>query len=180
MGAMRRVQRRGHPTNGAHPDDGRQCAWRFPKREFAGTKDIPGPAICERCHAYLETDHWQYDAQRYHALKGRPDVHATLCPGCERVERRLYEGQVIARHDWEAMSKSDVLNLIHNTEARVRAANPAARIARMEDRGDELYILTTTRFLAERIGKALHKACQGELHIMPLPRERFTRVRWER
>jgi hypothetical protein len=50
----------------------------------------------------------------------------------------------------------------------------------MEDRGDELYILTTTQFLAKRIGKELQKAYRGLLKVSDLPRERFTRVRWER
>jgi NMD protein affecting ribosome stability and mRNA decay len=152
--------------------------WFFPDSQFADQEDIPGPAVCSRCHAYLETDHWLYDERRSNALRDQPDVHLTLCPGCLRVERRLYEGEVIVHHDWSEVAKTDALNLIHNEEARARATNPSARIALMEDRDGELYILTTTQFLAERIGKELKKAFKGSLKVMPLPRERFTRVRW--
>jgi len=155
-------------------------SWRFPDRQYAERLDVPGPAICSRCHSYLETDHWRYDEKRYLQLKGQSDVHVTLCPGCVRVEKRLYEGEVMVHHDWSAVDKQEVLNLIHHEEARARATNPTARIALMEDRGDDLYILTTTQFLAERIGKELHKAYRGTLKLMPLPRERFTRVRWAR
>ena len=154
--------------------------WRFPDNQFAEREEVPGPAICARCHSFLETDHWLYGEHRYLELKRRSDIHVMLCPGCTRVERRLYEGEVIAHHDWSAVAKQEVLNLIHHEEARARATNPTARIALMEDRGDDLYILTTTQFLAERIGKELHKAYRGTLKVMPLPREKFSRVRWTR
>lgn len=154
--------------------------WQFQDRRLAARLDVPGPAICERCHSYLEGDHWLYDEHRYMQLKNRPDIHLMLCPGCTRVEKRLYEGEVMVHHDWKAVEKQEVLNLIRHEEARARATNPTARIALMEDRGDDLYILTTTQFLAERIGRELHKAYRGNLKVMPLPRERFSRVRWSR
>ncbi|OPZ85283.1 MAG: hypothetical protein BWY76_01477 [bacterium ADurb.Bin429] len=157
-----------------------ELLWLYPDRRFADAEVPPGPAVCPRCHASLETDHWQYDEHRYHRLRTLPETQTMLCPGCTRVERRLYEGEVRIRHRWDVFDKETLLNLIHNEEARARAANPSARIALIEDHGDELYILTTTRFLAERIGKALHKACHGTLRLSPLPRERFTRVWWER
>ncbi len=154
--------------------------WLFPDRQFQSHLEVPGPAICDRCHAYLETDHWLYNERRHLELKAQADTHVTLCPGCMRVERRLYEGEVTIRHRWDAVAKDEVLHLIHNEEARLRATNPSARIAMIEDRGDELYVLTTTQFLAARIGKELYKAYRGVLQVTPLPRERFTRVRWER
>jgi len=152
--------------------------WDFPDRGWGFGKDVPGPAVCSRCHAYLETDHWKYDERRYSELKKQPDVHQMLCPGCTRIERRIYEGEIIIRHDWNGVDKAQVLNLIHNEEARERITNPSARIALLEDRGEEIYILTTTQFLARRIGTELEKAYRGSLKVMPLRQERFTRVRW--
>lgn len=155
--------------------------WRFPDRTFIDEQRLPeAPAVCSRCHAYLETDHWLFGERRYAELKEHPEVNVTLCPGCLRAEKRLYEGEVTIRHAWGAVSKDDVLHLIHNEEARARITNPTARVALMEDRGDEIYVLTTTRFLAERIGKELHKAYRGALRVDHLPRERFSRVMWER
>ncbi len=154
--------------------------WRFPPRAYQSPEDPEGPAICSRCHAYLETDHWRYGERRYLELKELPDVHEMLCPGCTRVEKRMYEGEIVLRHDWSAVAKDEVLRRIHNEEAQARVNNPTARVARIVDRGDELYLLTTTRFLARRIGLELKKAYKGELVLQPLPRERFIRVRWER
>jgi len=152
--------------------------WRYPDPQFIEPLEVPGPAICSRCHAYLETDHWLYNEHRFHELEQRSDIHVTLCPGCLRVERRLYEGEVTIRHHWGDAEKNEILNLIHHEEAKARITNPSARIALMVDRDNELYLLTTTQFLAERIGKEINKARQGTLTVTPLPRERFSRVRW--
>ena len=154
--------------------------WRYPDRRFDDQEILRGPAICSRCHSFLETDHWRYDEQHYRALKEKPDIHVTLCPGCTRIERRLYEGEVVIHSDWNQVNKQDLLNLIHNEESRARATNPTARIALLEDRGDTVYLLTTTQFLAKRIGRELTKAFHGEVSIQDLPRERFSRVRWQR
>jgi hypothetical protein len=158
----------------------RDDTWLFPDRRFDQDHqlEIAGPAVCARCHAYLETDHWRYGEARYNDLRVIPGVTVTLCPGCTRVERRLYEGEVVVQHDWAKIARDEVLNLIHNEEARVRVANPTARIALIEDRDDTLYILTTTVFLAERLGKALQKSFHGSLRLSKLPRERFVRVWW--
>jgi hypothetical protein len=153
--------------------------WRFPERQFANEeKDIREPAICGRCHAYLDMNHWHYGEQRYMELKAQPDVRMILCPGCSRVERRLYEGEVVALHGGDLAQRDMMLHLIHNEEARERVENPTARIALMEEHGDEIYILTTTQFLARRIGTELQKAFHGELTINHLRREKFTRIRW--
>lgn len=153
--------------------------WRFIERQFDDKEDPAGPAICTRCHAYLETDHWMFDEQRYRQLKAEPGTHTMLCPGCTRIERRLYEGEVTIRHNWDSVTKDEVVHLIHNEEARERITNASARIALMEDRGDELYLLTTTQFLARRIGTELQKAYKGSLKVSGMRQERFSRVLWE-
>ncbi|HEY3376432.1 MAG TPA: hypothetical protein VGL77_02970 [Armatimonadota bacterium] len=155
-----------------------ELAWRFIDRRFDDQEKLAGPAICSRCHAFLDQDHWRYDEERYREMQHLPDIHTTLCPGCTRIERRLYEGEVIIHLSSDSAAKQDILHLIHNEEARARATNPTARIALLEDRGEELYILTTTQFLAKRLGRELEKAYDGSLKMTDLPRERFTRVRW--
>ena len=164
------------PREGAQND----LTWRFPEREFSGEeKTLSQPAICSRCHAYLDLDHWHYGEDRYRQLQEAPGVHVTLCPGCTRVERRLYEGEVVVQHRGNLADREAMLNLIHHEEARERVENPTARIALMEDRDDEIYILTTTQFLARRIGTELQKAFHGHLKINHLLYEKFTRIRWE-
>ena len=181
MKASRRVSHRVPVGIENRTDVQGDLAWRFPARQYADQPLTPeGPAVCTRCHASLETDHWQYDPQRYLALRDQPGIHEMLCPGCLRAERRLYEGEVTIRLRRGQLSRDDILHLIHNEEARERFTNPSARIAVMDDREDEIYLLTTTQFLAKRIGKELYKAYRGTLTVTPLLRERFTRVLWTR
>ena len=150
---------------------------RFVDRRYDDQETLHGPAICSRCHAYLETDHWSYDEARYRVLQTHPDVHATVCPGCLRVARRLYEGEVRISLTGDAAQKADIMRLILHEEARVRASNPSARIAVLEEREDEVFLLTTTQFLARRIGRTIQKLIHGTLKVDNLPYERFTRVR---
>jgi hypothetical protein len=152
--------------------------WRFPAKTYRDHEVRPGPAICDRCHAYLETDHWRYGERRYRELSVVTGVTTTRCPGCLRIERRLYEGEVRVIHDGHGTSMDEIRRLIHHEEARERITNPSARIAVEEERDGELYILTTTQFLARRIGQELHKAFRGALTSTNLPYERFTRVKW--
>lgn len=153
--------------------------WRFPERQFEDkAPDIPGLAICPRRHAYLDLNRWCSGEQRHRVLQALPGVRETLCPGCTRVERRLYEGEVAAVYGGDPARRTLMLNLIHYKEARERVGNPTARIALLEEHDDELYLLTITQFLARRIGTELPKAFHGELSIPHLPYEKFTHIRW--
>lgn len=56
---------------------------------------------------------------------------------------------------------------------------PLERIIELKDRGATIDITTTHEKLAQRIGKKIHKACQGELEIK-WTKDKITRVVWER
>ncbi|MBI4318970.1 MAG: hypothetical protein HY675_10815 [Chloroflexi bacterium] len=154
--------------------------WRFPEKRFEKGKDHPGIIICPRCHAISEQKRWFVDEQRYSELLAVPGVEQVVCPGCRRIEAQVYEGEVLLRSPLLAFRKDEVLGLIHNTEKEAREENPIARVASIEVRDDEVYVLTTTKWLAQRIGKEFAKALGGELEIDNLPNEKFTRVRWTR
>lgn len=159
---------------------GRSEDWRFPEGGGRPAPDTPGTLICPRCHAISQEKRWFLDEPLYEALKDSPGTRAVICPGCNAVERGLYDGEVVLRSPLLAANKDVALNLIRNEEARVRRDNPLARLASVEDRGEEIRVLTITPFLAHRIGKEFEKAYHGELEIQNLPDERFTRVRWTR
>ncbi len=162
---------------------GRSEDWLFPKTKDTHANpvpDVPGALICPRCHAISLEKRWFLDEPQYEVLKRSPTTRAVICPGCEAVEREMYDGEVVLRSPLLTANKEAALHLIRNEEARVRQDNPLARLASVQDRGDEIYVLTITPFLAQRIGKEFEKAYGGELEIQNLPQERFTRVRWTR
>ena len=159
---------------------GRSEDWFFPEAKTRPTPDVPGTLICPRCHAISREKRWLLDEPLYEDLKRQPDVRPFICPGCEAVEREMYDGEVVLRSPLLVTNREAALRLIRNEEARVRQDNPLARLASVEDRDGEIHVLTITPFLARRIGKEFEKAFGGELEVQSLPRERFTRVRWTR
>lgn len=139
-----------------------------------------GVVYCATCHAIWDNKHWTLDEPRYQALAIDPAIQAVTCPGCERVERQEYDGEVTLTSPLIPLNEEAVLGLIYNTERHVRANNPIARIASLTISGDTIRVLTITPFLAERIGKELQKAYDGQLKLSHPERAEFIRVTWIR
>lgn len=155
--------------------------WRFPEKRLETGEDKPGHLYCPRCHAVSVEKRWFLDEKKYHEFVHHdPSAIAVLDPGCERIEKGIIEGEVTLHGSFLVNHKEEILNRINNEEKEDRENNPISRLASVEDRGEEIYILTTTQFLAERIGKEIKKAYDGELEVQSLPREKFSRVRWSR
>ncbi len=154
--------------------------WRFPEKRFEVGKDHPGTLICPRCHAISEEKRWYYDDKKYQELRHAPGVEELVCPGCRRIEAHRYDGEVLLKSPLLTTRRSEALSLIRHTAEEARVKNPIARLASIEVRDGEIHVLTTTKFLAQRIGKEFAKAMGGELTIDNLPQEKFVRVRWVR
>ena len=65
--------------------------------------------------------------------------------------------------DFLKQHKQEILNLIHNEDARSKKYNPLKRIMKINEKGGEIEILTTSAKLAQRIGSILFKAYSGEV-----------------
>jgi hypothetical protein len=94
----------------------------------------------------------------------------------------LYEGQLRLR--WsrlaeDAEAKADLLGLLHNEAEKESQRNPLSQIVSLEDRGQEIEVLTTTMYLATLLGKSVRKAFKGRLAIDHTAREDLVRVYWE-
>jgi hypothetical protein len=139
-----------------------------------------GQLICPSCMSFSDGKHWHMDEERYLQLRSEPNVSVVQCPACEKIERQMYDGEIVLEGDWMVDNKEEILNFIHNEEARAMSTNPMARLASLEDRGDSIYILTTSSTLARRIGVGIESAFNGELDLQKLQYEDFIRVRWRR
>src|SRR5205814_1751454 len=116
----------------------------------------------------------------YKDLSKDKSVERALCPGCRRIEQKIYDGQVVLEGEFLNDHIETVMGLIKHTEGKAWHDNPRARIASIEQDGNRMEILTTTKWLAQRIGKEMHKSFKGKLKIQPLHRENFVRVYWSR
>jgi hypothetical protein len=159
---------------------GPRVDWLTPPRSREERPDQPGHIVCPRCHAISLQKRWFLNEPLYQSLRSRPDTRLIVCPACRRVERQIYEGEVVLNSPLLAAHKLDALQLIRHEEDRARQVDPLSRIADIDDRGDCIAVLTTTVSLAERIGKAFRRAFKGSLRIRYAPGERFVRIRWRR
>ncbi|HEY9869987.1 MAG TPA: BCAM0308 family protein [Candidatus Obscuribacterales bacterium] len=155
---------------------------RLPADRRLAQKNIhePGTSVCTRCTAICHDKHWYIDPNKLKSLARDPEVRQVMCPGCERVEKRMYDGEVVLESDLLVTHRDACLALIKHTEGKAWHDNPLSRIATMHENGKRIELLTTTRWLAMRLGKQFYKSFKGNLEIKPSHREKFVRVYWSR
>jgi hypothetical protein len=161
------------PTEGGTTDSRK-------RQDDQGKAAAKGQLICPTCMSFSHGKHWHMDEERYLQLRSEPDTQVEQCPACQKIERQMYDGEIVLEGDWMVEHKEEILNFVHNEEARAMGTNPMARIASLEDRGDSVYILTTSSVLARRIGAGIESAFNGHLDLQKLQYEDFVRVRWRR
>lgn len=183
-----------HPANAANPTRGNipRPSQADERPDFSRNRDDiqhmegpqhggeAGPAVCVRCHAIRHHKHWHLDEQTATALLAQGDTEQVVCPGCVKVERQEYDGQVVLSGAFVHAHQDEIMGLIRNTESSMREHNPIARIASVTMADDRVEVLTISPFLAERIGKEVRKAYDGMLEIKHPERQEFIRVTWMR
>jgi NMD protein affecting ribosome stability and mRNA decay len=149
-------------------------------RITAKSKTQAGTALCDRCGAVGMHKSWISDRNLSEHFAADPLVRFVICPGCKRIEDKHYEGEVMLESPLLDSNKDMVYGTILHAEARAFLHNPLSRVAIIEDHGDKMRIVTTTCTLAERVGKAIHRALKGQIEIKPSPGEKFVLVKWSR
>ncbi len=138
------------------------------------------PAICETCHALYRNKRWYLDPKMVAECQDDPGVHRVTCPACQKIAERYPEGIVTLSGGYLWDHEEEIRNILRNEENKAMARNPLERIMSMEREGDDLVIKTTEEKLAEHLGRALHRAHQGELSVTWTDEHSVCRVNWER
>jgi len=136
--------------------------------------------VCTRCGAVYHNQHWTRDDKRRDLLMSAGVAHEIVCPGCKIVEERNPQGVVTLSGDYWPAHRNDILNLIHNEEARGIQTNPLERIIDTREEDGALVIETTNENLAQRIGRSVNKAHKGTLEYKWPDGDHLVRVYWER
>ncbi|MGE0824866.1 MAG: BCAM0308 family protein [Candidatus Binatia bacterium] len=137
--------------------------------EFTGTdpyapKVDPGNVLlCTQCQAIYQRRHWFFDAEAYFHFDMQPDTIKGLCPACQKIRDRYADGQVVLHASpFLTAHKDEILRLIHNEETRAKGLNPLERLIEVSESDAGITVTTTTEKLAQRIGRAVKSAYQGE------------------
>lgn len=136
--------------------------------------------ICERCHIVYHLNRWYIDDKLYNALKNNPDINKVVCPACKKIEQNYPLGIVTIKGSFFKEHKDEILNLITHEAVKSREINPLERIIAQNPDKDDYIITTTSEKLAQKIGRALHKAYRGEVKYSWSEDNKFIRVFWER
>jgi NMD protein affecting ribosome stability and mRNA decay len=143
----------------------------------AGTEET---TVCSACESIYVDQRWylkqQMDPER---LRNRP-VHFTVCPACRKIHDKSPGGIVHISGGFLGEHREDILNLVRNEGDRAMAINPLERIMDIEARDSILDVLTTNEKLAQRLGRALHKAYAGAVKYKWSEDNKLARVFWHR
>ncbi|MEP9410594.1 MAG: ATPase [Candidatus Brocadia sp.] len=176
----------------AYRTDKMKKASRFDKHERSAIFDendpylppkgsgLPEVAICKDCTAVYQKKKWFLDPKLYEKKKALKNINWVICPACKKTKENVPGGVVTLKGDFLQQHKQEIMNLIHNEDERSKKYNPLKRIMKINEKGNEVEILTTEGRLAFRIGSILFKAYDGEVEYKKHENTKFMRVEWRR
>jgi len=146
-------------------------------------EQLPVHSVCKKCGGVYVSGRW-YDDREDLPEKLRESLRGlranVICPACQK-QRDMVPGGVLRLSGsfiWD--HKEEILNLIRNESGKALGVNPLERIMSMASADGEIEITTTNEKLAQKIGKALHKAYSGEISYKWGGDTKLARVNWYR
>jgi len=134
------------------------------------------PAVCSECGNIYHNKQWYLPGQV--EIKGEEVDEEFVCPGCMKVSDNYYFGELLVSGKFMVPHSDEITHLIDNEVDRAQEKNPLQKVVEATEEEGKVVIRTTNGKLAERLGRALKKAYEGELEIDKS--EQTTRVFWER
>ncbi|MDO8683825.1 MAG: BCAM0308 family protein [Armatimonadota bacterium] len=137
--------------------------------------------VCSECKSVYHDQRWYLESQAQEALKkSKTELGYTVCPACLKIRDKMPGGIVHLAGAFLISHKDEILNLIHNEGDRAKSINPLERVMDIETVNAGMDVLTTNERLAQRIGKALHRAYHGEVSYNWSQDTKLARVNWRR
>ena len=131
------------------------------------------PSSCTGCGAIFKKGHWCWGV-------AETGAHKHMCPACQRIHDREPAGIVTISGDFYVQHQSEILNLLHNLEAKEKTQHPLQRIMNitMEDQG--ITVNLTDFHITKGIVEALQHAYQGDGEIQFADKDGVMRGSWRR
>ncbi|MGQ9456239.1 MAG: BCAM0308 family protein [Armatimonadota bacterium] len=174
-----------HPTNSSHskgPIHIRRNVENFDD-PYIPREHVPDGTKCELCGSIAQGGHWHLleDYQLPVQKEGsRSYMHETLCPACRKIQDHVPGGIVRITGSFVWDHEEEVMNLIRNEAIKAMGLNPLERIMSLEYVDNAIEITTTNEKLAQKIGRALHKAYSGTIEYKWSEDTKLARVSWHR
>ncbi|MFQ6049429.1 MAG: hypothetical protein ACE5J0_00065 [Candidatus Paceibacterales bacterium] len=141
--------------------------------------------VCRKCGAFYWYKSWHHRLDDYPELKGSKDLKFIICPACQMILNKKYEGEIILENVPENF-REDIKTLTKNYGERAFEADPMDRIisfkekkikkvtavrkrgatSRKEFKGlTDIQILATENQLAKRLAKKINEIYGGKLTV---------------
>jgi hypothetical protein len=142
---------------------------------------VQGVSVCNSCHAVYRNKRWYADEEMYRSISKDPGTGGKVCPACLKIRDNFPGGIVTLKGSYVVTHHEDLLNLIRNEEVRARNVNPLERVMSIKENGfGTLVVATTNEKLAQRLGRAIKKAFNGQVSYNWSHENKLVRVAWER
>ena len=132
------------------------------------------PSVCTGCGAIFKKGHWSWGVAEANA-------HKHICPACQRIHDRVPAGVLTISGDFFPQHQQEILNLIHNTEAKEKSQHPLQRIMNLSMEEDGVTTITLTDFhITKAIVDAMQHAYQGDSEVHFADKDNVMRANWKR
>ena len=137
-------------------------------------------AVCRECRSVFAGGRWQLESDASRELKEAKKVTETLCPACQKIRDRVPGGVLTISGGFAADHREEIVNLVNHENALAMKVNPLERIMDIEGSQEGMVVYTTNEKLAQRMGRALKKAYDGEVDYKWPEDGKLIRVNWRR
>jgi hypothetical protein len=130
---------------------------------------------CPDCGATVAEGRWTWNLADAEAPQQR-------CPACRRIHDRVPAGQLTLSGDFLSAHASEILNLLSNTEERIREAHPLERMIELDgDPADGEVVMTFTgTHITHGMANALQHAFEGTMDAPYAEGGSLLQIRWTR
>jgi hypothetical protein len=135
---------------------------------------------CPECGAIYHRQHWTLDEAMVARLSMEREQPMVVCPTCRKSDVKDPGGIVTLSGGFWRQHRDEILNQIRNEEQESIKTHPQERLISIAEEGDDLVVWTTNEKLAQRLGRALEKAYDGELEYKWSHDDKLVRVNWSR
>ena len=136
--------------------------------------------VCKRCAAVYTASRWYLKDQAPKKATSNGRRVEITCPACQKVRDRMPGGILKITGDFVGSHQEEIMNLIRNQTNKAQTINPLEKIMALGPIDNGIEITTTNEKLAQRIGRALHKAYSGRVEDKWSEDTKLARVNWHR
>jgi hypothetical protein len=143
-----------------------------PYREDA---KLPEGTTCPDCHATVAQGRWTWNTAAADAPEQR-------CPACRRIQDGVPAGKLTLSGDFLRGHGSEILNLLTNTEQRLREAHPLERMIDVDGAPSdgEVVMTFTGTHITHGMANALQHAFEGTMEAPYTEGGTLLQIHWKR